>query len=681
MAFRFDRDTFFGLCSYAAEGNLAKIQEIINLIPEKDVKLFDSSTFVWSPPVTEHDWLNRYTFNLGIFSPLHEAAFCGKINVVKYFFKNFSNVIDINAHANMTNITIAAKTLYPFDITLVMAACCSNSIDILDYLIKQGADLHRPTRVWGPPITIASKWGHFNAVKYLVERGASLNCSFDRRYNSPLLLACGSDRADIEVVKYLLDHGADITHRCLEGYTPVHKAALSGRLDIIKLLMKYGLNPTFVQRTSNSFDTSYVPCPLYLAAANNRSEVFDYLISRPTCPMICKGEGYVLKAIMPSLLSSYKKIEPDEVDLWIKGLEYIENSQVKPAYLPPVDEYNFHNEISSREELRTLLDHDYDNFVSFDIYFQSFMIVERCLNLSFASSTFDFPTTICMTVFRKMINVNVDVAEKLCQRAFDAFISRSKMFLRNPNYRGKDRLGLPTRVLQIVYLGIKKMLDDNQSIVNYSMYVKFSLKLLEMFDELYELADRKCDSKLVFNNKHHLGFFLLWLRHSTEVPKDFISLGVEQFSKYLYMPPGSSLIHQTISLISTEKVHFSPQILKTIAEFFFSWGSQAINYCDERGKRPIHLLMDMDTGTELKAILLSNMITNGLHIDAVDGNGRSVFDYITEQPDDIKKIISSCGPLSLSCCTARFITKEWESFKDHVFFLPKHIVAFIELHK
>ena len=27
------------------------------------------------------------------------------------------------------------------------------------------------------------------------------------------------------------------------------------------------------------------------------------------------------------------------------------------------------------------------------------------------------------------------------------------------------------------------------------------------------------------------------------------------------------------------------------------------------------------------------------------------------------------------------VTEEWESFKDHVFFLPKHIVAFIELHK
>ena len=54
---------------------------------------------------------------------------------------------------------------------------------------------------------IACQNGHIEIVKYLVEHGADIN----KRNNdgwSPLLIVCFNGH--IEIVKYLMEHGADI---------------------------------------------------------------------------------------------------------------------------------------------------------------------------------------------------------------------------------------------------------------------------------------------------------------------------------------------------------------------------------------------------------------------------------------------------------------------------------------
>lgn len=42
----------------------------------------------------------------------------------------------------------------------------------------------------------------------------------------------------MEVVKLLLSHSADVMCKDKQGYTPLHAAAVSGHLDVVKYLMR-----------------------------------------------------------------------------------------------------------------------------------------------------------------------------------------------------------------------------------------------------------------------------------------------------------------------------------------------------------------------------------------------------------------------------------------------------------
>lgn len=45
----------------------------------------------------------------------------------------------------------------------------------------------------------------------------------------------------LEVVKLLVSYSTDVTCKDKQGYTPLHAAAVSGQLDVIKYLLRVGL--------------------------------------------------------------------------------------------------------------------------------------------------------------------------------------------------------------------------------------------------------------------------------------------------------------------------------------------------------------------------------------------------------------------------------------------------------
>jgi ankyrin repeat protein len=47
-----------------------------------------------------------------------------------------------------------------------------------------------------------------------------------------------SNHGHVDVVKLLLEKGADMTVRNREGWTPLHSASNSGHIDVVKLLLE-----------------------------------------------------------------------------------------------------------------------------------------------------------------------------------------------------------------------------------------------------------------------------------------------------------------------------------------------------------------------------------------------------------------------------------------------------------
>jgi len=83
-------------------------------------------------------------------------------------------------------------------------------------------------------------------VKVLLERGARPSVPSRDRGFTPLHSAVATDagRSDRDIVRMLLDAGADPNAKSREGGTPLHTVAYTGDLDLTELLLAYGAHPS-----------------------------------------------------------------------------------------------------------------------------------------------------------------------------------------------------------------------------------------------------------------------------------------------------------------------------------------------------------------------------------------------------------------------------------------------------
>src|SRR5205814_8712767 len=84
----------------------------------------------------------------------------------------------------------------------------------------------------------AARNGHLEVVKYLVEHGANIDERNNARDKTPLLAAAFDGHYDI--VKYLVEHGANVNVQAVNGWTPLHDAAYIGNFEVVKYLVDHG---------------------------------------------------------------------------------------------------------------------------------------------------------------------------------------------------------------------------------------------------------------------------------------------------------------------------------------------------------------------------------------------------------------------------------------------------------
>ncbi|EHK19775.1 uncharacterized protein TRIVIDRAFT_203361 [Trichoderma virens Gv29-8] len=94
--------------------------------------------------------------------------------------------------------------------------------DLKDFVIEQST-----------PLLCATMNSNMDLVKLLVDNGADVNKSVGRKY-TPVYGATHSQNT--EIVQYLLSHNANPTLACSLGSTPMHVAAYQGSSEIVRLL-------------------------------------------------------------------------------------------------------------------------------------------------------------------------------------------------------------------------------------------------------------------------------------------------------------------------------------------------------------------------------------------------------------------------------------------------------------
>jgi ankyrin repeat protein len=159
-------------------------------------------------------------------------------------------------------------------LTPLVFAAREGDLESTRLLVAAGADVNQVTAYGWSPLLTATNNRHYRLAMYLIEHGADVNIANKGGW-TPLYLATdnrnieGGDfpvpKADIDhldYIRFLLDHGADPNLRVKDntltrtiftmqwffetGATPFVRAAQSGDLELLKLLLVYGADPKAV---------------------------------------------------------------------------------------------------------------------------------------------------------------------------------------------------------------------------------------------------------------------------------------------------------------------------------------------------------------------------------------------------------------------------------------------------
>lgn len=231
---------------------------------------------------------------LGGFSALHLASKSGKSLVIRELVLN-------------RGVSVNKKSAGDLDRqTPLVLACQAGHLNAVKELLELGASARRGTTKDGStPLFVAALHGHIDVMKVLLAKDASLVNTTIANGQSALFAACQRRRPD--AAKYLLDMGADVdkqsedgqtplfiacirafetvellisrgasvNHGLGDGSTPLFVASEKGKVDAVRLLLAHGATSS----VNKSKEDNVGGAPLFVACRNGHVSTVEALLN------------------------------------------------------------------------------------------------------------------------------------------------------------------------------------------------------------------------------------------------------------------------------------------------------------------------------------------------------------------------------------------------------------------
>ena len=222
----------FPLAKYAGQHWVDHVlfENVSSLVKDGIENLFDNDQAYFSRWVQNRERDNDYIWrdpSLHEAAPMYYAAFCGLIDVLEKLLREHPEHVGARGG--------------PYG-TALHAASRMNLLEVVQLMLRRGADVNAPGP-WGrTPLLFPSEWGHLEVVRWLLEHGADVNAEDKDDGWTSLHLA--AQFGYFEIVRTLLKHNPDINARTNDGSTPLHLVSSSGHVEIVRFLLSHGADPT-----------------------------------------------------------------------------------------------------------------------------------------------------------------------------------------------------------------------------------------------------------------------------------------------------------------------------------------------------------------------------------------------------------------------------------------------------
>ena len=182
---------------------------------------------------------------------LNVAVIEGNIEIVEYLVSQGAD-INIKDGSGETPLQIAIH---------------EGKLELINFFLSKKADVNMKDFFNETSLHEAVNKGEIEIVKLIVAHGADLNAKNNLK-ETPLFYAVKNNYSDI--AKYLISKGSEVNTKDLGGRSPLHEAAYQGSLDTVKYLISKGARV-------NAKD-KYDIYPLHVAAKQGQLEIVKYLI-------------------------------------------------------------------------------------------------------------------------------------------------------------------------------------------------------------------------------------------------------------------------------------------------------------------------------------------------------------------------------------------------------------------
>ena len=185
-------------------------------------------------------------------TPLMVAALCGKLHAVKWFLEK--------------GVTVTCESNSGWN-TLHHAAMGGDT-DIISLIHTHMPNIESKTGEGLTPLMVAAFCGKLHAVKWFLEKGATVACEDKRGWNTLHRAAQGGDT---DIISLIHTHLPNIESKTGEGLTPLMLAAFCGKLHVVKWFLEKGATVTSVG--SNRWNV------LHFAAQGGDPDTIDLILT------------------------------------------------------------------------------------------------------------------------------------------------------------------------------------------------------------------------------------------------------------------------------------------------------------------------------------------------------------------------------------------------------------------